>query len=255
VKKPKTTSPRVGIRTPALPVAEGHKDSPEEPSCQRGDTRRPTRTLKLRTLFGQSVQFGVSSTMRTSGLASKFFEMAHNAPYGRRRVIVDENVCEQLAAVVGSIDVPPDEEALSFETWPRERVGNLYLSVVAICHQTSPRGHLPLEGWINGLNLRGWDYLLAKFAESAKKQPDILMPEFWSTVTAGQLLSLFRDDRVGDRLSDAEGRASLLRDLGTTSTPPLTNRSRRTRGFCSAWRRFVRTVIPCGRNHSSSSRL
>lgn len=132
-----------------------------------------------------------------------------------RRVLVDEQVCDLLGSIIRSLMIPQDEEQVSLSNWSKELVGNLYLAVVAICHQTSPRGRLPLEGSVKGQAFRGWDYLLHKFAQAAEERPDLISPAFWSNISADTLQRIFHDEVAGDRLSDPVGRASLLRDLGS----------------------------------------
>jgi hypothetical protein len=94
------------------------------------------------------------------------------------------------------------------------QVANFYLLLVAICYQTSPRGGLPLEGDVEGRHLRGWDYLSAKLEAAARNNLAVLSPAFWAHITAKEVRDLFRDQKLGERLSDPAGRASLIRDLG-----------------------------------------
>jgi hypothetical protein len=95
-----------------------------------------------------------------------------------------------------------------------EQIGNFYLLLVAICYQTSPRGKPPLEGYVEGRHLRGWDYLSAKLEAASRNNPAVLSPAFWAHITEEQVREVFRDDTLGDRLSDPAGRALLIRDLG-----------------------------------------
>ena len=97
----------------------------------------------------------------------------------------------------------------------RREISNFYLLLVAICHQTSPRGRPPLEGNVGERHFRGWDYLSAKLEAAVRETPDILSPTYWATVTGYGLRDLFRDKTLGDRLSDPSGRALLITDLGT----------------------------------------
>src|SRR5439155_11644682 len=86
--------------------------------------------------------------------------------------------------------------------------------LVAICYQTSPRGKPPLEGEVGGRHLRGWDYLSAKLEAAARANLEMLSPDYWAHITAEEVRQLFRDEKLGDRLSDPAGRALLIRDLG-----------------------------------------
>jgi hypothetical protein len=129
-------------------------------------------------------------------------------------VVVNVAVCHELADWLRSREIPEDREDSSLQSFTREEVGNFYLLLVAICHQTSPRGKLPLEGTVQSKHLRGWDYLSAKLEEAARFQPALLTPAVWASFTADKVLELFRDPMLGDRLSEPERRAQLIRDLG-----------------------------------------
>ena len=95
-----------------------------------------------------------------------------------------------------------------------EQIGNFYLLLVAISHQTSPQNMSPLEGIVGGQHFRGWDYLFAKLEEAAHRDASILRPQSWARTSASDLDNLFRDESLGERLSDSSGRAALIRDLG-----------------------------------------
>ncbi len=129
-------------------------------------------------------------------------------------VTVNLEVCRSLAEWLRSRAIPLERAESSLREFTTEQIGNFYLSLVAICHQTSPQGKLPLEGSAGGRHLRGWDYLFAKFEEAARRNSVILSPDFWSCITSDDLENVFRDERFGNRLSDPAGRASLLNDLG-----------------------------------------
>lgn len=129
-------------------------------------------------------------------------------------VVVDHASCERVAAFIASKPVPLDREDSSLPGFPRALVGNFYLALVAICHQTSPRGREPLEGWVDGSRRRGWDYLFARLEERARSDLSLLMPNRWSTLSTDELRSLFHDAELGERLSNPELRARLLVDLG-----------------------------------------
>jgi hypothetical protein len=131
-------------------------------------------------------------------------------------VAVNVSVCHELADWLKSREIPEDREDSSLQGFSREEMGNFYLLLVAICHQTSPRGKLPLEGTVESRHLRGWDYLSAKLEEAARRQPALLTPAVWASFTADKVLELFRDPMLGDRLSEPERRAQLIRDLGQT---------------------------------------
>jgi hypothetical protein len=128
-------------------------------------------------------------------------------------VHVDGEQCARLAALLGSREVPPDTEERRPDV-PADLIGNFFLALVAICHQTSPMRGRRVEGLVGGKRLRGWEYLVARFEAAALETPSILEPADWSGITAAQVAETFRDEKYGDRLTDHEGRAALLRDLG-----------------------------------------
>jgi hypothetical protein len=129
-------------------------------------------------------------------------------------VAVNLEVCHRLAEWLNTRAIPPDREEGSLQGLSAEEIGNFYLLLVAISHQTSPRGKAPLEGSVEGQHLRGWDYLSAKLKDAARRDSKFLSPGFWARVTADDLKSIFRDEHLGDRLTDSEGRALLINDLG-----------------------------------------
>jgi hypothetical protein len=131
----------------------------------------------------------------------------------RQPVKVDGEVCARLATLLRSRKIPPDAEERKPDV-PADLVGNFFLALVAICHQTSPMKGRPLQGLIEGRVRRGWDYLWARFEAAAQAAPEILEPADWCEFRAPQLGEVFHDEKYGDRLTDHEGRAALLRDLG-----------------------------------------
>ena len=131
-------------------------------------------------------------------------------------VLVDPVACDRLAKVLASLEVPRDHEEGELPGIPKSDVGNYFLALVAICHQTSPRGLPPLQGQVEGRLLRGWDYLASKFEAAVATEQDLLEPECWAELSAGRVRRLFADEEYGDRLTKPEERAELLRDLGRT---------------------------------------
>ncbi|MEO8017424.1 MAG: queuosine salvage family protein [Pseudomonadota bacterium] len=119
-----------------------------------------------------------------------------------------------MSDILAKASVPADREDTSLPDIAPALHGNFYLSLVAICHQTSPRGRLPLEGFVHSIRLAGWDYLLAKFEQAAQADPHLLTPEHWRTISSQEVRQVFHDQHLGDRLVDSDGRAELLRDLG-----------------------------------------
>jgi hypothetical protein len=129
-------------------------------------------------------------------------------------VLVDVDSCRRVAQMLRTRDIPPAQEDSSLPGLRPELVGNFYLLLVAICHQTSPRGKQPLEGNIKHQQLRGWDYLSAKLEEDVLLDPQLLNPTSWANFSSEDIRDLFRDKEFGERLSDPTGRAALVRDLG-----------------------------------------
>jgi len=129
-------------------------------------------------------------------------------------VVVDAEACERVAALLAERLIPKPQEEIGPPGLGPLETGNFYLLLVSICHQTSPRGQAPLEGRIDDVHYRGWDYLSAKLATAARQSASFLQPDMWARLTARDLQLLFRDDELGDRLSDRAGRARLVRDLG-----------------------------------------
>ena len=130
-------------------------------------------------------------------------------------VTVDEAACRKLATLISTYEVPIDREDNALPSASRLDIGNFYFWLVAICHQTSPKGGVRLAGTVNGRNLQGWDYLSARFEAAIAVQPRLLTPETWTHMTGDDLRQLFRDQTLGDRLTDPDGRAGLIRDLGS----------------------------------------
>ena len=125
------------------------------------------------------------------------------------KVSVDTEKCRELAAVLCHWKIPEDREDTTLPDFDRLQIGNFYLLLVAISHQTSPRGRVPLEGEIGGRRLRGWDYLLAKLEQAAVAQPRLLLPKSWQKITETELLEIF-----GPSLSGIPQRTELIHDLG-----------------------------------------
>ena len=130
-------------------------------------------------------------------------------------VRVNQQACQRVASFLAGKEIPPDQEESSLPGIPRDLIGNFFLALVAICHQTSPRGRLPLEGTSGGIRSRGWDYLFGRLEEASRRDPTLLSPERWCQLSSGDLVQLFRDPELGDRLTDPHLRADLLRDLGS----------------------------------------
>lgn len=125
-------------------------------------------------------------------------------------IVVDHNVCQVVADILVDAGIPEDHEDV-IPPLPHDRLGNFYLSLVAICHQTQT-----LRGGISGVPARGWDYLQARWAESATRREELLTPEVWASISPERLEQTFEDSDAGRTLSATVGRANLLNQLGST---------------------------------------
>jgi hypothetical protein len=130
-------------------------------------------------------------------------------------VEVDVQACQRLAAFLARQTIPSDAEETSLSGFSREDVGDFYLFLVAICHQTSPIGSPPLLGTVGGRERRGWDYLLGRFEEMVRQDRGLLTRARWRQLSDAELESLFTDGTYGPRLIGVERRAALIRDLAS----------------------------------------
>ncbi len=119
-----------------------------------------------------------------------------------------------MAALIASSSIPKDREEVLLRGIPTALVGNFFIFLVAICHQTSPQGKPRLEGRVGGKLLVGWDYLLAKFQDLAQGDNSLLDPKRWSQLSGNQISEMFADDQLGNLLTRNDERAQLVQDLG-----------------------------------------
>ena len=97
-------------------------------------------------------------------------------------VFVVEKQCNNLSNLLEKVNLPKAiEEPKETELKP-DVSKNFYFTIVAICHQTYPINGLQLEGIINGLYLRGWDYLSEKFYNAVKNDNSLIYPEKLSEI-------------------------------------------------------------------------
>src|SRR5687768_9673690 len=116
----------------------------------------------------------------------------------------------QLARMLPGWKIPADKEDVLLTGFNPREIGNFYLLLVAICHQTSPRNRPPLEGSVGGRLRRGWDFLLHRLQQAASQDRSLLHAERWQEFSAADLRNLY-----GPLLSAPEGRADLIQDLGS----------------------------------------
>lgn len=130
-------------------------------------------------------------------------------------IAVDYKKCRTIAMHIKSLGgVPPDQEDPMPYTFPACVAENGWCAVVAINHQTTPIVGQALRGTVNGITLRGWDYLLQKAIHQANGDPHLFTVQWLSAVTVAQLCDLFYDAAEGTTLTRIEGRAEILNDLG-----------------------------------------
>ena len=130
-------------------------------------------------------------------------------------VEVDSERCAAVAALLRRVEIPSAEEDAPLLGVGVKVLPNLYLALVAICHQTSPKGGRRLEGVTDsGQSLFGWDYLRARWAERIVQDPDRNTPEFWANIGEKDLELLLQDANGVSTITDLVGRTELLRDLG-----------------------------------------
>jgi hypothetical protein len=118
-------------------------------------------------------------------------------------VRVDQLKCRAIAKVLAALRLPADREEIAISFPPRD-AANLFLLVVAICHQTQR-----LEGEVQGVPCRGWDYLLKRLHEAAQTDRQLLSPVTWKALYGSDLTKIF-----GPTLQHADSRAALIRNLG-----------------------------------------
>jgi len=127
---------------------------------------------------------------------------------------LDTRACDAVVGVLRQFAVPDDREETSLPELASSDVPNFYFYLVAVCHQTSPVGVPPVEGFVNGVHRRGWDYLWARFAEECARDRGRLSPGKWASESEESLAEAFWDSRLGVRLTRLDERATLIRDLG-----------------------------------------
>lgn len=128
------------------------------------------------------------------------------------RVDVNGEKCERIAAYLRSVSLPPDREEafLSGSDIEPSFRGNVYLALVAVCHQTTPVSGPRLQGEIAGTSLRGWDYLSAAFFGAARSTPSLFEPNQLARCSTRNFLRLIGTDAI----TGPDRRAYLIRDIG-----------------------------------------
>jgi len=110
--------------------------------------------------------------------------------------------------------VSDDREDSMKYNFPKRIVHNGWCAIVAINHQTTPIVGLALHGTVNGIKLKGWDYLLQKAIFMANKDPAMFTVGWLCSVTSDTLREIYFDEEDGETLNQTEARRDLLIDLG-----------------------------------------
>lgn len=131
-----------------------------------------------------------------------------------KQLIANRQQCYHLAKYLSQLNLPVAQEEKFTCALPPETLGNLYFAVVAICHQTTPRQGTALQGYINGQLRRGWDYLRESWLQAAVANPQLVTPTSLTLLTASDIINVTYDPIIKIVISDAEGRAKLLHQLG-----------------------------------------
>lgn len=117
--------------------------------------------------------------------------------------------CNEVAQILRRMKIPEPIEDVPPLPFTQEQEANFWFFLAAICHQTSPVGKPPLIGLVDGVERRGWDFLVHAFRVSATFSKSLLNPSEWKSMTGARLKLLFNE-----MLTEADERASLIVDLG-----------------------------------------
>ncbi|QDT21914.1 hypothetical protein [Gimesia chilikensis] len=149
-------------------------------------------------------------------------------------ISVDFEKCSELSQYLLSVQIPLDREESTLPCLDPILIGNFYLLLVAICHQTSPLNKSPLKGIVDGKELKGWDYLFKKLEQEASRNPKLLLVDSWVSFSPEYLQSLYHDDQFGNSLSDPIGRTALINNLGSVM-------------LAQGWNSLEDIYLECGR--------
>lgn len=131
------------------------------------------------------------------------------------KIIIDSKKCLEIAEHIRmSGGIPPDREDPMPYSFSPAIVHNAWWALVGINHQTTPVVGPGLKGSVNGVKLRGWDYLLQKAMYESNKNQNIFTAEWLSCATVGELRDLYYDGEEGDTIPNPDSRAELLVDMG-----------------------------------------
>lgn len=131
---------------------------------------------------------------------------------------VDYEKCDLLVNSLKGLSLPHDKDNPPPSTLGPELSKDFFLALVAICHQTTPLIGTPLVGESRGRNLRGWDYLKDRLQVAVEADNSLVLPPRLSTISGNDIVEIMSDGKGGGQITDSEGRARLLKGIGTVMT-------------------------------------
>lgn len=136
---------------------------------------------------------------------------------GSSNITINKGKLDSLVGILRGLNIPREIENPPNFVPPKihsRELANIYLFLVAICHQTSSLGEKRLQGKIAGKTRAGWDYLKEKLFQEIVSQSDLISPTSWESLTPERLSNLYQDREVGLTLNRINERTFLINDLG-----------------------------------------
>lgn len=125
------------------------------------------------------------------------------------KAVVNLEKCQDVCRRLAEFSIPIDHEDVLPSRLTSPLIGNLFFFAVAICHQTQN-----LRGDVDGVELRGWDYLYRKLMHQAEIFPSVLDPEEWIECSEEWLTKNLAINRMESESFNLQQRAGLIRNLG-----------------------------------------
>ncbi len=124
---------------------------------------------------------------------------------------IDTAKCERLAKLITEIHIPADQEELTLDlsVLPVSGRADFLFSLVAVCHQTKG-----LQGQVAGGQRRGWDYLSHALLAAVATDHSLVSPTRLQKLSGVELCEIIRAPDNSAIITDVEGRARLLNNLG-----------------------------------------
>lgn len=116
------------------------------------------------------------------------------------------------------VRIPKDTDNSTSPTLGPDLSKDFFLVISAICHQTTPLVGLPLQGESRAKKLRGLDYLKDRFEAAIEADHNLLLPGRLATFTSNHIVEIVADGKGGGHITDPQGRAELLRNVGEVMT-------------------------------------